>query len=71
MTATEELLRTCQALPPDKQLEVANFARFLLAGLEDEKWEDLLAEEKRRPRLDAFLRESAAETPTPLDIERL
>lgn len=58
-TATEELLRTCEALPPEKQVEVADFARFLLAGLEDERWEKLIAVEARRPRLEAFLRESA------------
>ncbi len=70
-TATEELLRTCEALPPEKQVEVADFARFLLAGLEDERWEKLIAAETRRPRLEAFLRESAAEASAPLEIDRL
>jgi hypothetical protein len=70
-TATEEILRACQALPPEKQAEVADFARFLLARQDDQAWERILAEEKRRPRLEAFLRESAAEGDEPLGPERL
>jgi hypothetical protein len=69
--ATEEIIRVCEALPPDKQTEVADFARFLLARQEEEAWERVLADQKPRPRLDAFLRESAAEGDEPLDITRL
>ncbi len=70
-TPTEEILRVCESLPPDKQAEVADFARFLLARQAEEVWERILAEEKGRPRLEAFLRESAAEGDEPLDINRL
>lgn len=47
------------------------FARFLLARQDDERWEQLLAAPQTRPRLDAFLRESAAEGDEPLDPRRL
>ncbi len=58
---TAEIVEVCEALPPDKQVELADFARFLLARQEDEAWEQRIADPQPRPRLDAFLRESAAE----------
>ena len=66
-TETQELIRICEALPEGKRAEVADFARFLLARQDDERWEQLIASDQRRPKLDAFLRESATEPPTPLD----
>ena len=42
-TATEEIIRVCEALPLEKQTEVADFARFLLTQQDDERWEQLLA----------------------------
>lgn len=70
-TDTQELIRICESLPEAKRAEVADFARFLLARQDDERWEQLLASGKRRPKLDAFLQKSAAEAATPLDIDRL
>jgi len=70
-TATEEIIQVCEALPPDKQSEVIDFARFLLARQDDERWEQVLAAPQTRPRLDAFLRQSAAEGDQPLDPRRL
>jgi hypothetical protein len=70
-TDTKELIRICEALPEGKRSEVADFARFLLARQDDERWEQLIASGKPRPKLDAFLRESATEPPTPLDHNRL
>jgi hypothetical protein len=70
-TDSQELIRLCEALPEGKRNEVADFARFLLARQDDERWEQLIASGQRRPKLDAFLRESAAEPPTPLDPSRL
>ena len=67
----DDILRTCEALPPEKQIEVADFARFLLANLHDEQWEQTIAADKKRPRLEAFVRESAAENAAPLDLSRL
>ena len=70
--ATQEIIRVCEALPQEKQREVADFARFLLAQQGDEHWEESLASEDARPKLDAFLRESAAEGgEEPLDANRL
>ena len=53
--------RVCEALPPEKRNEVADFARFLLTRQDDERWEQLLAYPGPRPKLEAFLRESAKE----------
>ena len=54
-----------------KSAQVADFARFLLSRQDDERWEQLIASDQRRPKLDAFLRESAAEPSTPMDCSRL
>jgi hypothetical protein len=58
---TEEIIEPCEALPPDKQTELADFARFLLARQEDEAWERSLADTRSRPKLEAFLRDAATE----------
>jgi hypothetical protein len=68
---TQELIRICESLPEDKRAEVADFARFLLARQDDERWERLIASDQRRPKLDEFLRQSAAEPSAPLDANRL
>lgn len=70
-STTEEILHVCEALPADKQAELADFARFLLARQDDEKWERLLASPQPRPRLDAFLRDSATEADEALDPNQL
>jgi hypothetical protein len=70
-TATREIIEVCEALPPEKQSEVMDFAKFLLARQDDERWERTLDEKRSRPRLEAFLRESAAEGDEPLDPTRL
>jgi hypothetical protein len=68
---TEELIRICESLPEARRNEVADFARFLAARQDDERWESLLAYPEARPKLDTFLRESAAEGEAPLDPSRL
>jgi hypothetical protein len=70
-TDTQELIRICEALPEGKRSEVADFARFLLAREDDERWERTINSSQRRPKLEAFLRESAIEPATPLDPKRL
>lgn len=60
-TETQELIRICESLPPAKRSEVADFARFLAARQDDERWESLIASGQPRPKLEAFLRDSAAE----------
>jgi hypothetical protein len=71
ITTTEEIVRVCEALPPDKQTEVVDFARFFLARQTDEAWEQRLPSPHPRARLDAFLRDSAAGSVEPLDLNRL
>ena len=70
-TETKEILDICEALPPEKQSAVAEFARFLLSREGDGRWEKLLAHPERRPKLDAFVRESASEPDEPMDLNRL
>lgn len=70
MSATE-IAELCDALPPDKREEVADFARFLLSRQDDARWESILSDSNPRPRLDAFLRESAVEGDEPLNPNRL
>lgn len=72
MTATtEEIVRICETLPPEKRDEVADFARFLLSRRDEDIWEAKIADERPRPRLEAFLKESAAEGDEPLDPLKL
>jgi hypothetical protein len=71
MSTTEEILEVCKALPAEKQSELVDFARFLLARQEDEQWERTLADPARKPKLEKFLRESAAEGDEPMDLNRL
>jgi hypothetical protein len=66
-----EIAELCEALPPEKREVVAEFARFLLARHHDLEWERSLADEKVRPRLDAFLQESSMEGDEALDATRL
>lgn len=70
-STTEEIIQVCESLPADKQAELADFARFLLARQDDEAWERQLASPHARPRLEAFLRDSAAERDEPMDPNRL
>jgi Protein of unknown function (DUF2281) len=71
---TQELLSICQQLPDAERAEVADFARFLLAKYkialnEDAAWERTIADERRRPKLDEFVRAAMAEGSEPLDPE--
>jgi hypothetical protein len=68
---TAEIIEVCEALPDEKRLEVIDFARFLLQQQGDEQWEKLIGENRTRPRLDDFLKSSAAEGDEPLDLMRL
>ncbi len=68
---TQELLSICEQLPEAKRAEVADFARFLLAREGDERWEQIISETNPRPKLEAFLKESAGEGCAPMDLKRL
>ena len=69
--SVSEIAELCENLPPEKRDEVADFARFLISRQNDEQWAEIIAGTSSRPRLDAFLRESAAEGDEPLDLDRL
>ncbi len=70
-TETQKLLSICEQLPEAKRIEVADFARFLLAQQGDERWEQIIAESKTRPKLNEFLKASKAKGSEPLDLDRL
>ena len=70
-TETQELIRICEALPQAKRVEVADFARFLLAQQGDQRWEQIIADPNRRPKLDEFLKTSKVEGSEPMDPDRL
>jgi len=64
-------------LPPEKQSAVLDFVLFVKQRAEadaigdgDELWERIIADPRPRPKLEAFLREAAAEGEEPLDFNR-
>ena len=69
-TETQELIRVCESLPEEKRAEVADLA-VPPAGQDDVRWEELIASGQQRPKLDAFLRQSATDFPTPMELGRL
>lgn len=73
---TQEVMDICEQLPDVARAEVADFARFLLAKHknilnEDEAWERTIADGRRRPKLDEFVRAAMAEGSEPLDPEAI
>ena len=68
---TEEIIRVCENLPPEKQSEVADFARFLLSQQSDDAWERLINSPQRRPRLESFMETSLREGDQELDMTKL
>jgi hypothetical protein len=70
-TDTQELIQICEQLPEAKRVEVADFARFLLAQQGDQRWEQIIADPKPRAKLDEFLKASKAEGSEPMDVDRL
>ena len=70
-TETQEIIRICEALSEAKRLEVADFARFLLAQQGDHRWEQIIADPTPRPKLEAFLKQSRSEGSEPMDMDRL
>jgi len=69
--SNRELAELCEALPPEKQEEVADFARFLLSRQSDARWETIVDAPKGYSRLDSFVQESAAEKDEELDLRNL
>ena len=82
MSASEIATRIAEeaaSLPPEKQTAILDFVLFVkeraargdAAENGDAAWERILADPKPRPKLEAFLREAAAEGEEPLDPKRL
>jgi hypothetical protein len=72
---TKEILEICEHLPEGKVAAIVDFARALQRGDEspaDAAWERILAENRHRPKLEAFISAAVAESePRPLDRSRL
>ena len=68
---TKEILDICESLSAGKRSAVVEFARFLRSQADDDRWEQLISDPKRRPKLEAFVRESAEEPEEPMDFKRL
>jgi hypothetical protein len=68
---TKEILDICESLSAEKRTAVPEFARFLLSNADDERWEQLIADPTRRPKLEAYVCESASEGDKPMNLKRL
>jgi hypothetical protein len=73
---TDELVAVAERLSPQKRAAVADFARFLLSREAAEEdgdaaWERIIADPHPRPKLEAFLKASAAEGSEPMDLDKL
>ncbi|HMF80804.1 MAG TPA: hypothetical protein VK562_05315 [Candidatus Acidoferrum sp.] len=68
--SASEIIKELPKLSEAERRAVLNKLREL-SQLDDERWEELLNDPKPRPKLEAFLRESAAEGESPLDSNRL
>jgi hypothetical protein len=68
---TKEIVDICESLSAEKRTAVAEFARFLLSRADDERWEQIVSDPRARPKLEAFVRESADESDEPMDLNRL
>lgn len=69
--ATAEIIAVCEALPPAKRAEVADFAKFLLTRESDARWDAIIDDPQPRPKLEAFVEKAAAEGSEPLDLDRM
>jgi hypothetical protein len=68
--SASEIIKELSKLSEAERRAVLNKLREL-SQFDDERWDELLNDPKPRPKLEAFLRESAAEGESPLDSNRL
>ena len=68
--SASEIIKELPKLSEAERRAVLNKLREL-SQLDDERWDELLNDPKPRPKLEAFLRESADEGESPLDSNRL
>lgn len=69
--ATAEIIAVCEALPPARQAEVADFAKILLAQEGDARWNEIINDPQPRPKLEAFVEKAVAEGSEPLNLDRM
>jgi hypothetical protein len=63
----DELIRVYDALPEEKRVELVDFAELLLQRSWDERWEQIIADVRPRPKLEAFVRAALDEGSGPLE----
>ena len=68
--SASEIIKELPKLSEAERHAVLNKLRELLQ-LDDKSWDELLNDPEPRPKLEAFLRESAAEGESPLGSNRL
>jgi hypothetical protein len=68
--SASEIINELPKLSEAERRAILNKLREL-SQEDDEHWEQLLNDPQPRPKLEAFLRESAAEGESPLDSSRL
>jgi hypothetical protein len=68
--SASEIIKELPKLSEEERRAILDKLREL-AQQDDEGWEQLLNDPQPRPKLEAFLRESAAEGESPLDPSRL
>jgi hypothetical protein len=67
--SASEIIKELPKLSEEERRAILDKLREL--AQDDERWEQLLNDPQPRPKLEAFLRESAAEGESPLDPSRL
>jgi hypothetical protein len=68
--STADILRELPKLTDADRGRILEKLRELMQ-LDDERWEKILNDPASRPKLTAYVRESAEENESPLDIDRL
>ena len=66
-----EFIEIFEALPVEKKIEVADFARFLFEKTDDDRWEQIVNGEKTRMKLEEYAQICEKEGSVLLDFEKL
>ena len=68
--SASEIIKELPKLSEAERRAVLNKLREL-SQLDDERWDEIVNDPKPRPKVEAFVRESATEGESPLDLNRL
>lgn len=66
-----EFIEIFEALPVEKKIQVADFARFLFEKTDDDRWEQIVNGEKTRMKLEEYAQICEKEGSVLLDFEKL